>query len=68
VKAWGEDPYSMGALSFPAPGDVGNYLKALQSSHGRIHFAGEHTSILRGTMEGALQSGVRAAKEVHEAS
>jgi monoamine oxidase len=68
VKAWSKDPFAMGALSFPAPGDVGKYLKALQTSHGRIHFAGEHTSILRGTMEGALQSGVRAAKEVHEAS
>lgn len=68
MKAWGNDPYAMGAFSFPAPGDVGKYLKALQNSHGRIHFAGEHTSILRSTMEGALRSGVRAAKEVHEAS
>ncbi len=67
VKAWSEDPYAMGAVSWPAPGDVGKYLKALQVPHGRIHFAGEHTSILRSTMEGALRSGVRAAKEIHEA-
>ncbi len=68
VKAWSNDPFAMGAFSFPAPGDVGKYLKSLQTSHGRIYFAGEHTSILRSTMEGALRSGVRAAKEVHEAS
>lgn len=67
VKAWIEDPYVMGAVSWPAPGDVGKYLKALEVPFGRIHFAGEHTSILRGTMEGALRSGVRAAREIHQA-
>lgn len=64
VKAWSADPYALGGPSWPAPGDVTNYLTALQAPHGRIHFAGEHTSILRSTMEGALRSGVRAAKEV----
>ncbi|MHC4903430.1 MAG: FAD-dependent oxidoreductase [Planctomycetota bacterium] len=34
---------------------------------GRIHFAGEHTSAWHGWMQGALASGVRAAREVHEA-
>lgn len=66
VKAWSEDPFAQAAFSWPAPGDVGKYLKALQNPHGKIHFAGEHTSILRSTMEGALRSGVRAAKAVHE--
>ena len=66
VKAWGEDPYALGGVSWPGPGDAGNYLKPLQQPHGRIHFAGEHTTILRSTMEGALRSGARAAKEVHE--
>lgn len=32
----------------------------------RIHFAGEHTSVLRATMEGALRSGIRAATEVND--
>lgn len=67
VKAWSEDPYAQGANSWPAPGDVTKYLGLLQKPHGKIHFAGEHTSILRSTMEGALRSGVRAAKEIHEA-
>lgn len=68
VKAWSEDPYAQGANSWPAPGDVTKYLGHLQKPHGKIHFAGEHTSILRSTMEGALRSGVRAAKEIHEAN
>lgn len=64
VKAWSTDPYALGGPSWPAPGDVTNYLKDLQTAHGNVHFAGEHTSILRSTMEGALRSGVRAANEI----
>ncbi|MFD0976859.1 flavin monoamine oxidase family protein [Salinimicrobium gaetbulicola] len=64
VKAWSADPYALGGPSWPAPGDVTNYLKDLQTAHGNVHFAGEHTSILRSTMEGALRSGVRAANEI----
>lgn len=66
VKSWSEDPYALGGPSWPAPGDVTSYLKDLQTPHGRVHFAGEYTSILRSTMEGALRSGKRAAKEIHE--
>jgi monoamine oxidase len=66
VKNWGTDPYALKAYSLPAPGQVTNYLHVLQRSHGRIHFAGEHTSILRSTMEGALRSGIRAAHEVNK--
>ena len=33
-------------------------------AEGRIHFAGEHTSLCMGTLEGAAESGVRAADEV----
>lgn len=68
VKAWDTDPYALGGPSWPAPGDVDAHLKALKAPFGRVHFAGEHTSILRSTMEGALRSGVRAAKEVHDIS
>lgn len=64
VKAWSEDPFTQGGVSWPAPGDVGKYLALLQRPHGRIHFAGEHTSILRSTVEGAMRSGIRAAMEV----
>jgi len=68
VKTWSRAPYSLGAYSWPAPGDVTGRLGALQAPHGRIHFAGEHISVLRSTMEGALRSGIRAATEVNEAA
>lgn len=66
VKGWDNDPFALGGPSWPAPGDISKHLKILQKPHGNIHFAGEHTTILRSTMEGALRSGARAAKEVHE--
>lgn len=67
VKSWNTDPYALGAYSAPEAGQVTAYLKPLQQAHGRIHFAGEHTSILRSSMEGALRSGIRAATEVNDA-
>jgi monoamine oxidase len=67
VWAWSKDPNALAAYSWPGPGDVTRYLEPLQRAHGRIHFAGEHTSILSGLMEGALRSGVRAANEVIDA-
>lgn len=68
VKAWSRDPYAMGHVSWPGPGDVTRHLEPLQRPHGRLHFAGEHTSVLRSTMEGALRSGIRAAKEINTAA
>lgn len=66
VKTWSRGEGGVGHVSWPAPGEVTAHLKALQKPHGRIHFAGEHTSVLRSTMEGALRSGIRAAHEVNE--
>ncbi len=31
---------------------------------GHVHFAGEHTAILHSGLEGAMESGERAAREV----
>ena len=36
----------------------------IAAPEGRVHFAGEHTSTWTGWMEGALESGERAAREV----
>jgi monoamine oxidase len=68
AKAWSADPYARSGWSWPAPGDVTRYLAALRRPVGRIHFAGEHTSPVRASMEGALRSGMRAAREVDEAA
>jgi monoamine oxidase len=44
-----------------------SWLPLAARPEGPLHFAGEHTSRLAGTMEGALESGQRAAQEVNEA-
>jgi monoamine oxidase len=67
TKSWTADPYVRSGFSMPTPGQVTGLLETLQAPRGRIHFAGEHTSIKRATMEGALRSGVRAAREVNSA-
>ena len=33
---------------------------------GKVHFAGEHTTLTHGWMQGAIESGVRVAYEVNE--
>jgi monoamine oxidase len=41
------------------------YYTQLAQPAGRIHFAGEHTSKMFASMEGALESGKRVVNEIH---
>lgn len=66
--SWGTDPWAGGGYAFWKPGELTRWLPELVRAAGRIHFAGEHTSWLGRTMEGALESGNRAAREVQEAT
>ena len=63
-KSWQLDPYSRGAYSLFLPGQITSWLPEIKRPEGRMHFAGEHTSIYSASMEGAIESGVRAAKEI----
>ncbi|HVR06843.1 MAG TPA: FAD-dependent oxidoreductase [Thermoanaerobaculia bacterium] len=67
VVAWGADPWAGGGYAWWRPGQLTGWLPRLAAPEGRVHFAGEHTSLLARTMEGALESGNRAAREVHAA-
>ncbi len=62
--AWGSDPWAGGGYAWWRPGQLTEMLPELVKPVGRVHFAGEHTSLLGRTMEGALESGNRAAREV----
>ncbi|PZR19495.1 MAG: hypothetical protein DI538_31110 [Azospira oryzae] len=66
-KSWQLDPFSLGAHSLFLPGQITSWLPEIIRPEGRIHFAGEHTSIYSASMEGAIESGVRASKEINEA-
>ncbi len=66
--SWHEDPWIGGGYAWWKPGQLTEWLPELAKAEGRVHFAGEHTSPLGRTMEGALISGHRAAREVHAAA
>lgn len=66
-QIWHEDKFARGGFAYFEPGQMTSLLPIAQLPEGRIHFAGEHTSAWHGWMNGALESGNRAAIEVNEA-
>jgi monoamine oxidase len=62
---WPAEPYIRGGYSCPRLGEVCSIIAPMHDSTGPIVFAGEHTTMpFFGYMEGALQSGIRAAHKV----
>ncbi len=66
TKYWNEDPYTQGSYSYTGLGQAG-YVDRARVPEGLVHFAGEHTSKYRACMNGAIESGQRAAREILEA-
>lgn len=62
---WDEDEYTQGAHTFLNPGEVTQLLPHSAYPEGKIHFAGEHTSAWHGWIQGAIESGYRAATEIN---
>ncbi len=62
--AWINEPFTRGSYMALAPGQVTSHWKTLFSPAGRLFFAGEHATIYQGFMEGAVESGQRAAKNI----
>jgi monoamine oxidase len=65
---WQDDPWIGGGFAWWKPNQFSNWMPELAAPEGRIHFAGEHTSLFARTQEGALESGNRAAREINEAT
>lgn len=63
-KMWHDDPFACGAFALFDPGQQTLLHEHIQSPEGRIHFAGEHTSLAHAWIQGAIESGLRAAWEV----
>jgi monoamine oxidase len=66
-KSWDDDPWARGAFAYFRPGQMTSLLPYLARPEGRVHFAGDHTSAWSGWMQGALESGLRVAREIIEA-
>lgn len=67
VHSWDADPFAGGAFALFEPEQETRLQGHIVHPEGRIHFAGEHTSLYHAWIQGALESGIRAAKEIHEA-
>ena len=65
--AWDADPLVKGAFAWFKRDQMSTLLPHIARREGRVFFAGEHTSPWFGWMQGALESGNRAAHEVNEA-
>jgi len=62
--SWGQNPYSCGAFTALEPGQELELYPDIAIPEGNIYFAGEHTTLTHGWIQGAIESGVRAAYEI----
>jgi len=61
---WHKHQWAKGAIALPAPRQMTSICIGAEKPEGRVHFAGEHLSHFSGWMQGALESGLRAAAEL----
>ena len=65
IDFWPGDPFSRGSYSFWQVGQYTRFAGSEGAQDGNAHFCGEHTSIdAQGYLEGAVETGERAAGEV----
>lgn len=58
------DPYIGGSYAYWSPKMPAKFSEKMSEPIGRIHMAGEHTALINRGMEGAMESGERAAFEI----
>jgi len=65
LDCWAKDRWTRGSYAAFLPGQYTAWWGALGRREGGLHFAGEHTSTYsQGYLDGAVESGERAAREV----
>lgn len=67
-KVWHDDEYAGGAFALFEPGQFTRLYQAICQNEGRVYFAGEHASVYHRWIQGAIESGLRVANEIHIAS
>jgi monoamine oxidase len=65
-KMWHDDEFAGGAFALFDPGQQTALYDHIIAPEGRIYFAGEHTSLCHAWIQGAIESGLRAALDIHE--
>ena len=64
VWSWIRNPFAGGAYAYWHPGQITRLAGGMAKPWHRVHLAGEHTAVIDRGMEGAMESGERAALEV----
>lgn len=62
--SWQQQDFNKGSFAVWRPGQITQFANHMALPAGRLHFAGEHTAQWSSGMEGALESGERAANEI----
>jgi len=65
VHSWAKETWSGSAYASPTALQASRFDGHIGLAEGRVHFAGEHASGFHGWIQGALESGIRAATEIH---
>ncbi len=66
VQSCARDPFGAGDWVYWKPGQIVKYGRHMRDGQPRVAFCGEHTAIMQRGMEGAFESGERAAMEILE--
>lgn len=64
-KMWHDDPFAGGAFALFEPSQQSLLHAHIVAPEGRYHFAGEHASLHHAWIQGAIESGLRAAAEIN---
>ena len=64
VQSCARSPFGAGDWVYWQPGQVRKYGLHMRDGLDRVVFCGEHTAIMQRGMEGAFESGERAAMEI----
>lgn len=63
---WADDPFSKGTWAMYGPGFATRFIRDLQASQGRVHFASaDWADGWHGFIDGAIEQGMRAASEIY---
>ncbi len=65
---WHDDEFAGGAFALFDPGQQTRLYQEILCPEGRIYFAGEHTSLHHAWIQGAIESGLRTAFDIHHLS
>ena len=64
-KMWHDDEFAGGAFALFDPGQQTLLYETIIQPEGRITFAGEHASLAHAWIQGAIESGLRSALQIH---